>query len=102
MILHEYTQILNLVKPLKYLTCLRNFVQFLQWSALLSVEEGYKCEFVLCNPRFVPIFVLWLFRPTEYNNVLFITYNLPDLRGYLKFSTSFMKSVLFEQNRVKL
>jgi len=42
----------------------------------------------------VPILVQWLFSPTDYNNVLFITYNLPDRSGYLNFSTRFMKNVI--------
>jgi len=41
----------------------------------------------------MPILVQWLFSPTDSNNVLFITYNLPDWTGYLQLSTWFMKNV---------
>ena len=48
------------------------------------------------------ILVQWLFSPTDYNNVFFITYNLADWSGYLNFSTWFMKNVsIVEQNTVK-
>jgi len=50
----------------------------------------------------MPIVVQWLFSSTDYNNVLYITYNLAEWSGYLNFSTWFMKNVsTVEQNIIK-